>query len=157
MRIGLEMWTTACLPLFISVFWDLTPFLGAQRSKVVARSSTEAEYRALATAASETMWLSTLFKEPAFPVKDSPQLLCDNLGATHLSFNLVNHSRMKHIQIDIHFVLKGSIQVCHVHTQDQLANMLTKLLSKQHTELLHTKIGLADDSPILRGHIREAT
>ena len=92
----------------------------SKKQRVVARSSTEAEYRALATAASETMWLSTLFNELAFSVKDSPQLLCDNLGATHLSFNPINHSRMKHIQIDLHFVRglvqKGSIQVCHVNT-----------------------------------------
>ena len=80
------------------------------------------------------MWLSTLFKELAFPVKESPQLLCDNLGATHLSFNPVNHSLMKHIQIDFHFVRdlmqKGSIQARHVHTQDQLTDLLTKPLSK---------------------------
>ena len=128
----------------------------SKKQRTVARSLTEAEYQTLANAASKTMWLSTLFKEPAFPVKDSPQLLCDNLGATHLSFNLVNHSRMKHIQINIHFVQKGSIQVCHVHTQDQLADLLTKSLSKQRTKLLHTKIGLVDGSPILRGCIREA-
>ena len=101
------------------------------------------------------MWLSTLFKELAFPVKESSQLLCDNLGATHLSFNPVNHSRMKHIQIDLHFVRdlvkKGSIQISHVYTQDQLADLLTKSLSKQHTELLRNKIDLADGSPILRG------
>ena len=103
------------------------------------------------------MWLSTLFKELAFPVKESSQLLCDNLGATHLSFNPVNHSRMKHIQIDLHFVRdlvkKGSIQISHVYTQDQLADLLTKSLSKQRTKLLHTKIGLVDGSPILRGCI----
>uniref|UniRef100_A0A2N9I0C7 Reverse transcriptase Ty1/copia-type domain-containing protein n=1 Tax=Fagus sylvatica TaxID=28930 RepID=A0A2N9I0C7_FAGSY len=131
----------------------------SKKQRAVARSTTEAEYRALATAASETMWLSILFKELNFPVKDSPQLLCDNLGATHLSFNPVNHSRMKHIQIDLHFVRdlvqKGSLQVRHVHTQDQLADLLTKPLSRQRTELLRTKIGLADGSSILRGRIRE--
>ncbi len=97
---------------------------------------------------------------PIPQVKEAPQLLCDNLGATHLSFNPVNHSRMKHIQIDLHFVRdlvhKGSLQVKHVHTQDQLADLLTKPLSKQRTELLRNKIGLADGSPILRGRIREA-
>lgn len=131
----------------------------SKKQRAVARSTTEAEYRALANAASETMWLSTLFKELKFSVKESPQLLCDNLGATHLSFNPVNHSRMKHIQIDLHFVRdlvqKGSLHVRHVHTQDQLADLLTKPLSKQRTEFLRTKIGLADGSSILRGHIRE--
>jgi hypothetical protein len=45
-----------------------------------------------------------LLHELGFPLKVPPSLLCDNLGATHLSFNLVHHSRMKHIQIDLHFV-----------------------------------------------------
>ena len=128
----------------------------SKKQRTIARSLTEAEYQTLANAASETMWLSTLFKELAFPVKESSQLLCDNLGATHLSFNPVNHSHMKHIQIDLHFVRdlvqKGSIQISHVYTQDQLADLLTKSLSKQHTELLRNKINdLADGSPILRG------
>ena len=92
----------------------------SKKQRAVARSTTEAEYWALANAASKTMWLSTLLKELAFPVTESPQLLCDNLGATHLSFNPVNHSRMKHFQIDLLFVRdlvhKGSLQVKHVHT-----------------------------------------
>ena len=101
------------------------------------------------------MWLSTLFKELAFPVKESPQLLCDNLGATHLNFNPVHHSLKKHFKIDLHFVRdlvkKGSIQVRHVHTQDQLTDLLTKPLSKQHTELLRNKTGLADGKLNLAG------
>ncbi len=89
-------------------------------------------YRALANAASETMWLHALFNELGFLLKAPPLLLCDNLGATHLSFNPVQHSRIKHIQIDLHFVRdlvqRGNLHVRHVHTQDQLADLLTKLL-----------------------------
>ena len=66
---------------------------------------------------------------------------------------------MKYIQINLHFVRdlaqKGSLQVRHVHTQDQLADLLTKPLSRQRTELLRTNIGLADGSLILWGRIRE--
>jgi hypothetical protein len=119
----------------------------------VARSTTEAEYRALTTAASETMWLSTIFKELGFSDTKCSELLCDNLNATYLSFNPVNHSCMKHIQIDLHFVRdlvqKGSLQVWHVHTQDQLADLLTKPLSKQRTKILRNNIGLANRSSIL--------
>ena len=75
-----------------------------KKQRVVARSTTEAEYRALANGASETMWLLALLQELGFSLKLPPSLLCDNLGATHLSFNPVQHSRMKHIQIDLHFV-----------------------------------------------------
>ena len=67
------------------------------------------------------MWLLGLLHELGIPLKAAPLLLCDNLGATHLSFNPVQHSRMKHIQIDLHFVRdlvqRGSIQVRHVHTR----------------------------------------
>ena len=67
---------------------------------------------------------------------------------------------MKHIQIDLHFVRDlvhhGAIRVHHVHTQDQLADLLTKPLSKQRTEHLRSKIALADGSSILRGCIRTA-
>ncbi|KAL6340910.1 hypothetical protein AAG906_032021 [Vitis piasezkii] len=83
----------------------------------------------------ETMWLLAFFKNWVF-IKAPPSLLYDNLGATHLSFNPVQHSRMKHIQIDLHFVLSYG------HTQDQLADLLTK-----------AKIGLADGSSILWGDI----
>ena len=64
----------------------------SKKQRAVARSSTEAEYRSLANAASETMWLLSLLNELGFPLKAPPSLLCDNLGATHLSFNPVYHS-----------------------------------------------------------------
>lgn len=48
-------------------------------------------------------------------------------------------------------VQRNLLKVCHVHTQDQLADLITKALSKQITEAnLRNKIGLADISPILR-------
>jgi len=67
---------------------------------------------------------------------------------------------MKHIQIDLHFVRdlvhRGAIHVRHVHTQNQLADLLTKPLSKQHTEHWRSKIAFADGISILRGCIRTA-
>ena len=131
----------------------------SKKQKAIARSSTEAEYRSLANAASESIWIQNLLHELGFPLKAPPALLCDNLGATHLSYNPVNHSRMKHIQIDLHFVRdlvqKGTLQVQHVHTTDQLVDLLTKPLSQQRTAVLRSKIGLTDGSPILRGRIEE--
>jgi hypothetical protein len=76
----------------------------SKKQRAIARLSTEAEYRALATVAAESMWLLSLLQELKFSLSQPPLLLCDNLGATQLSFNPVQHSRMKHIQIDIHFV-----------------------------------------------------
>ena len=131
----------------------------SKKQHAIARSSIEAEYRALATAIAKSMWLLSLFQEMNFTLPRPPLLLCDNLGATQLSFNPVQHLRMKHIQIDIHFVRdlveKKFLNVRHVHTNDQLADLLTKPLSKQMTDYLRDKIGLSDGSPFLRGCIKE--
>ena len=106
------------------------------------------------------MWILNLLQELGFSFFSPPKLLCDNLGVTHLNYNPVNHSRMKHIQIDLHFVRdlvhRGILQVHHVHTDDQLADLLTKPLSKQRTVFLRIKIGLADGSSILKGRIKES-
>ncbi|KAF8377299.1 hypothetical protein HHK36_030674 [Tetracentron sinense] len=131
----------------------------SKKQRAIARSSTEAEYRALAIAAFESMWILSLFSEMKFSLPKPPMLLCDNLGVTHLSFNPVQHSRMKHIQIDSHFVWdlvqKNALNVRHVHTNDQLADLLTKPLSRQRTDYLRNKIGLTDGSLFLRGRIKE--
>lgn len=137
-------------------------FLGdnplSKRSKkqlAVAWSLTEAKYGALVNATSEIVWLHSLLNELSLKLKSNPTLLCDNLGATHLSFNPVNHSRIRNIQIDLHFVRdlvqQGNLWVQHVHMQDQFANLLTKPLSSQCTQILCNKIRLADGSSILLG------
>ncbi|KAJ6928874.1 hypothetical protein NC652_012891 [Populus alba x Populus x berolinensis] len=64
---------------------------------------------------------------------------------------------MKHIAIDFHFVrdkvANGSLRVSHVSTADQLADALTKPLSRQRLSFLLSKIGISDGSTILRGRL----
>ncbi|KAF5450344.1 hypothetical protein F2P56_030704 [Juglans regia] len=104
------------------------------------------EYRALVSVASEIAWLQSLFCELGVTMKSPPKLLCDNIGATQLSLNPVLHSQMKHVAIDLHFVQdyvnKGILQVAHVSTHDQLADLMTKALSHPHFQLLRSKIGV---------------
>lgn len=76
----------------------------SRKQKVVAKSSAEAEYRALSQAASEVLWLKSLFAEMGYPILGVPTIWCDNTGAASLAQNPVFHSRTKHVEIDIHFV-----------------------------------------------------
>jgi len=69
----------------------------SRKQRSVARSSTEVEYEALANTASELLWVLSLLTELGHTPKANLVIYCDNLGATHLSANLVFHSRMKHI------------------------------------------------------------
>ncbi|TXG71321.1 hypothetical protein EZV62_006256 [Acer yangbiense] len=133
----------------------------SKKQRTVARSSTEAEYRAIASTAAEVNWITNLLAELHVPLTAPPTIYCDNIGATYLSANPVFHSRMKHIAIDFHFVRdqveKKRLRVTHVHTGDQLADSLTKSLPRKHFQTHRSKIGIVDGRSILRGHDRNNT
>jgi histone deacetylase 1/2 len=56
----------------------------AKKQPTVSRSSTEAEYKALANGAAEAIWVDSLLKELGVVRQRPPILWCDNLGATYL-------------------------------------------------------------------------
>jgi hypothetical protein len=76
----------------------------ARKQPTVSRSSTEAEYKSIANATAEIMWVQTMLRELGIPQPSTAMLWCDNLGATYLSANPVFHARTKHIEVDYHFV-----------------------------------------------------
>jgi histone deacetylase 1/2 len=116
------------------VFFGQTPISwksGKQRT--VARSSTEAEYKALADGTAEVIWLQYLLTDLQVPSVPAPTIWCDNLGATYLSANPIFHARTKHVEVDYHFVhdrvAKKEIQIRFIPSRDQLADVFTKPLS----------------------------
>jgi len=104
----------------------------ARKQATVAWSSTEAEYKSMANATAEVIWLESLLAELGIFLRASPCLWCDNLGATYLSANPVFHARAKHIEIDFHFVrervAQKQLQVRLIPSKDQLADGFTKAL-----------------------------
>lgn len=119
----------------------------AKKQNGVARSSTEAEYRAVANATSEIIWICSLLSELGVSLQSAPIVLCDNVRETFLCANLVFHSHMKHIVIDYHFVRgqvqQGALSVLHVNNRDQLADALTKPLTRARFLELPNKLGVA--------------
>ncbi|KAH0683011.1 hypothetical protein KY289_020763 [Solanum tuberosum] len=102
----------------------------SKKQNIVSRSSIESEYRAVADAFSETLWVTNLLNELRFPVHQLPTIYCDNLGAIFLSKNHVLHSRVKHAAVDFHFVRHHvnikRVRVVHVHGANQIANTITQ-------------------------------
>ena len=112
----------------------------------MARSSTEAEYKAVADATAEFIWIKSLLQELHIPLQGTPILWCDNVGATYLAANPVFHARTKHVEIDYHFV-REQVQLRHLRigylsTKDQTADILTKALPKTRFLFLKSKLYL---------------
>lgn len=76
----------------------------ARKQATISRSSTESEYKALANATAELIWVQSLLQELGVSQPRHPVLLCDNIGATCLLSNPVFHAHTKHIEVDFHFV-----------------------------------------------------
>lgn len=123
----------------------------SKKQNGVARSSTEAEYRSVANTSAELRWICSLLVELGINIKGPPVIYCDNVGATYLCANPVFHSRMKHLALDYHFirnqVTAGALRVAHVSSKDQLADALTKPLSRAPFLQVTSKIGVAKAPP----------
>ncbi|KAK0590666.1 hypothetical protein LWI29_030141 [Acer saccharum] len=144
------------------VFLGSTPISwSSKKQTTVARSSTEAEYRAIASTAAELNWIGQLLIELRVQVPLTPVIYCDNVGATYVCANPIFHSRMKHVAIDFFFVrdqvARKQLRVAHVNTKDQLVDSLTKALSRKQFHDHRFKIGILAGSSILRGHINGNT
>lgn len=140
------------------VFLGRTPITWcSKKQKSLALSSTEAEYKAVASTSTEMMWVQNLLTEMGIRLTSTPVIYCDNLSATYLSVNPVFHSRMKHLALAFYFVReqvqKGALRVTHVSSGDQLADFLTKPLSRPRLDVLLNKIGLSEPPSVLRGHV----
>lgn len=112
----------------------------SKKQTSVSRSSTEAEYRSMADTSSELQWLTHLLKDLHIDLDSIPTLHCDNISALALATNPVYHSKLTHIEADVHFtrerVKAGTIKLAFVSSKEQLADLFTKgLCSPQHTYL----------------------
>ena len=117
----------------------------------MARSSTEAKYRALANTTSELLWLRWLLKDLGVSTSFATPLYCDNQIAIHITHNDVFHERTKHIEIDCHFIryhlVHGALKLFSVFSKDQLADIFSKSLPKGRTRDLVGNLKLVSHAP----------
>jgi hypothetical protein len=104
----------------------------SKKHPTMSRSSTEAEYKSIANATAELLWIQYLLRDLDVHLSSHPKLWCDNIGATYLAANPVFHARTKHVEIDFHFVrdhvAAKTLQILFIPSKEQITDVLTKPL-----------------------------
>ena len=123
----------------------------SKKQSVVARSSIEAEYRALADATLELLWLRWLLTDMGAPQTTSTPIHCDNRSAIHITHNDFFHEHTKYIEIDCHFIRhhlqQSSLHLLSVSSEDQLADVFTKSHPPGRLRNLVSKLKMASSLP----------
>ena len=135
--------STTCVVCFLGnslVTW------ASQKQKIVALSSCQDKYVAAAAAACQGVWLSRLIGD-LMGTKEAPvKLLMDNMSAIALSKNPEHHDRSKHIDTKYHFIREciedGKVEVDHIETANQLADIFTKALGRVRFLELREALGV---------------
>ncbi|XP_043697037.1 secreted RxLR effector protein 161-like [Telopea speciosissima] len=104
----------------------------SKKQTTVARSSAEAEYKAMAHTATKLMWVRSFLIELGYYSDQPMEMYSDNQAAIYIANNPVFHEWTKHIEVDCHFVRvavqKKLIVTPFVRSQFQLGDMFTKAL-----------------------------
>nr|GEX30838.1 Ty3/gypsy retrotransposon protein [Tanacetum cinerariifolium] len=120
----------------------------SKKQNTLYKSSTEAEYIALAAVTSELIWILIFLKDLQIESLLPVSLHCDSNSAIKIAANPDFYERTKHLEIALHFVrenvFKGIVKTVKVDSANQIADILTKGLNTvQHLELVK-KLGMYD-------------
>ncbi|GJU58383.1 hypothetical protein Tco_1236149 [Tanacetum coccineum] len=100
-----------------------------KKQTIVATSTIEAEYVAAANCCEQVLWIQNQMLDYGFNFMNT-KIYIDNESTICIVKNLVFHSKTKHIEIRYHFIgdayEKKLIQVLKIHTDDNVADLLTK-------------------------------
>nr|GEX83657.1 ribonuclease H-like domain-containing protein [Tanacetum cinerariifolium] len=112
----------------------------------LCKSSAEAEYKAMASATCEVMWVLKVLQDLDLDGLAPVTLYCDNKSAIQIAANPMMHEKTKRFDIDVHLiretVASGLIKTEKVDSKSQVADILTKALGTTQHIVLSKKIGL---------------
>jgi len=121
----------------------------SRKQRSIALSSAEVEYMVASQASCEAIWLRKILADLFDTKLDPTTIYCDNRSCIKLSENPIFHDRSKHIEMKYHFirdiVQKGAVNLRYVSTNEQVADILTKGLSKGKFEYFREKLGVIEN------------
>jgi hypothetical protein len=88
-------------------------------------------------------------------------IYCDNISSILLANNPVYHARIKHIKVHYHFikekVLAKEIDLIHVSTKDQVADIFTKALGTNKLRKFRKMLGVLEVDLSLKGSVENSS
>nr|GEW13445.1 hypothetical protein [Tanacetum cinerariifolium] len=113
-----------------------------KKQTIVATSTAKAEYVAAAHCCGQVLWIQNQLLDYGFNLMNT-KIYIDNESIICIVKNPVFHSKTKHIEIRHHFIRddyeKKLIQVLKIHTDDNVADLLTKDFDVSSKELASPK------------------
>ncbi|GJW72271.1 putative ribonuclease H-like domain-containing protein [Tanacetum coccineum] len=118
-----------------------------KKQTIVATSTTEAEYVAAANCCGQVLWIQNQMLDYGFNFMNT-KIYIDNESTICIVKNPVYHSKTKHIAIRHHFIRdayeKKLIQVLKIHTDANVADLLTKAFDVSRFKFLVVTIGMVN-------------
>ena len=112
----------------------------------MTKSTTEAEYVALSQATQEAIWMRKLLSDIGCKSEEPTTMYEDNQGAIEISKNAKFHNRTKHIDVRFHFIREkvstNEVKVVYLSTEDMLADIMTKGLTKKRFQRLRSMLNV---------------
>jgi hypothetical protein len=119
----------------------------SKKQTSIALSTNEAEYVVAGQCCAQLLWMRQNLQDFGYNLSKVP-LLYDNEIAIRLADNPVEHSRTKHIDIRNHFLRdhqeRGDIDIYHISTENQLADISTKPLDEKRFCRLRSELNVLD-------------
>lgn len=116
-----------------------------KKQTVVANSTTEAEYVAASSCCGQVLWMQNQLLDYGYNFMNT-KIHIDNNSTLCIIKNPVFHSKTKHIEIRHHFIRdcyeKKLIQIVKVHTDNNVADLLTKNFDVGRFQFLIANIGM---------------
>ncbi|GKC60241.1 putative ribonuclease H-like domain-containing protein [Tanacetum coccineum] len=116
-----------------------------KKQTIVAKSTTKAEYVAATNCCRHVLWIQNQMLDYGFNFMNT-KIYIDNESTICIVKNPVFHSKTKHIEIRHHFIRdsyeKKLIQVINIHTDHNVADLLTKAFNVSRFNFLIASIGL---------------
>ncbi|KAF7833312.1 Copia protein [Senna tora] len=138
--VGILLYLTSSRPDFMYAAGVLSRL--SKKQEVVAQST----YIATAAAANQAIWLRKMLNDLHQTQEEATVIRVDNQSAIAMAKNPVHHGHTKHINVKFHAVRQaakeGSVELVYCKSEEQLADIMTKSVSKGRFEFMRIQLGV---------------